>query len=633
MRQIWQKWSRKIGASVVGLGLIAASTGVWSASGAPLPRCAVSDNAFYVFRFTEGNPAKVALSSVKVLPSLAPAAPFGQTSVPTGVTPGTVAAGMNPKDGYIYAIRGVSGDTFDAPSPIYYQDFRAFQVLRYGAAGVDNLGVIDASGFQMTGTTPPHSVFDPSPNPNFNAADIDPITGNLMVGLLRTGNYLDGKTRQSRLLRIDITANPPKLLSVLTLSPDIPLDQSGDFAIDADGKYAYGIGYSAPKLPPSVSAPASIFWRADLTTGAVTTVANLPSSSVLALGMAYLAGAAPLATELNSKAGNLPYGGAALLPDGTFAFYANQTADSSFYTSPHPLSSATGKVLNIKADGTILGYLDITPGSDSADATQCLPPLPVVTLSCTPDTLVDAASKVSTCTITSDTAAPTGGLSVALTLPASNPTRYTTTCASPILIKAGEKTAQCTITAVENTVPGDGSATATLALATPAAGAPYTLGTPTSATVTVNNDDDYVANLTCTPTTLVDAPNNVSTCTLTLNGAAPSGGLTVGITPPGASTRYTTTCGTSLTVPQGQTSTTCTITATPNTTPGDGNVNAVVTIKPADGYQVGPNASATVAVNNDDGEVPVTAIPTLSQWALALLSLGLMGGAWRQRRC
>ncbi|WOP16529.1 IPTL-CTERM sorting domain-containing protein [Ottowia sp. SB7-C50] len=58
----------------------------------------------------------------------------------------------------------------------------------------------------------------------------------------------------------------------------------------------------------------------------------------------------------------------------------------------------------------------------------------------------------------------------------------------------------------------------------------------------------------------------------------------------------------------------------------------MVKINPADGYKVGPNASATVAVNNDDGEVPVTAIPTLSQWALMLLSLGLIGGAWRQRR-
>ncbi len=630
MKKTWRIWKRRLTNALLGIGVLVASSPAWSDAGEPLPRCAVADNAFYVFRFTEGNPAKVALSSVKVLPSGAPTTPFAQDPVLSGATPGTVAAGMNPKDGYIYALRGVSGDTFDAPSPIYYQDFRAFQVLRYGSAGVDNLGVIDASSFPMTGTSPPHSIFDPSPNPNFNAADIDPKTGNLIVGLLRTGNYGDDKTRQSRLLRIDITTTPPKLISVLNLSPDIPLNQSGDFAIDATGTYAYGIGYKAATLTPSVSPPSSIFWRVDLTSGVVTTVAALPSSSLAQLVAAYAGGAASLATEMNSKAGNLPFGGAALLPDGTFAFYANQTADSSFMTT-RALSSAVGKVLNIKSDGTILGFLNITPGSDSADGTQCLPPLPVVTLSCDPATLVDAASNVSTCTVTSDTAAPTGGLSVALTLPTANPTRYTTTCETPIVIKAGEKTAQCTITAVENTVPGDGSVTATLALATPAAGAAYTLGTPTSANVTVNNDDAYVANLTCAPTTLVDAPNNVSTCTLTLNGPAPTGGFTVGITPPVPSTRYTTTCGTSLTVPEGQTTTTCTITATPNTTPGDGNVQAVVKINPADAYQVGPNGTATVAVNNDDVATAAVPVPTLSQWALMLLGLGVAGLAARRR--
>ncbi len=140
------------------------------------------------------------------------------------------------------------------------------------------------------------------------------------------------------------------------------------------------------------------------------------------------------------------------------------------------------------------------------------------------------------------------------------------------------------------------------------------------------------ANLACNPATLVDSPNNQSICKLTLDGPAPAGGLTVTITPPAGSTRYETTCGTSLRVDELQTEATCTITAIANTTPGDGSVDAVVTINPADGYQVGPNASATVTINNDDVVPAVTPIPTLNQWALMLLSLGLMGGVWRQRR-
>ena len=592
----------------------------------PLPAC-TGPQGFYLAKFTGGAAASYSsIHHVELAPSLTDAMLL--TGSATG-TPGTVAMGMG-ADGALYALSSDETNTNNN------------KILRYDAAGKTQVAVV-------TGVSLPAS--------NFNAADIDLSTstatypGDLIAGFFRVDYDRTGAWR-NKLLRINTLTGAAQTIALTGAS--IPGLVSGDFVVSKDGKTVYGISYDTQNQTMTVAGqtrtlavPVSIPWQIALsgnsgvvTLGTAGTYGAMGTARVYVNGVEQSGAGLPLRLPVG-----VPYGGAAMLPNDNLAFYFNGITPTEIYRSvvgpatttivvdamdPHTMVVSPGTYMT-PASASPKTITAMTPRSDSADGASC--PLPRITLSCAPPTLVDAASKVSTCTITSDTAAPTGGLSVALTLPASNPTRYTTTCASPILIKAGEKAAQCTITAVENTVPGDGSATATLALATPAAGAPYTLGTPTSATVTVNNDDDYVANLTCTPTTLVDAPNNVSTCTLTLNGAAPSGGLTVGITPPGASTRYTTTCGTSLTVPQGQTSTTCTITATPNTTPGDGNVNAVVTIKPADGYQVGPNASATVAVNNDDGEVPVTAIPTLSQWALALLSLGLMGGAWRQRRC
>ena len=133
-------------------------------AGAPLPRCTVSENAFYLLRFAEGNPGTNALIKVGVSGSGA-GLTASQTTVWTGQTPSTVAAGMRPQDGYIYGIRAVSGDTADAPAR-WQDDFRAFQVIRYGTTGAQNLGVIDATSFAMAAGTPPHSVFDPSPNPN-----------------------------------------------------------------------------------------------------------------------------------------------------------------------------------------------------------------------------------------------------------------------------------------------------------------------------------------------------------------------------------------------------------------------------------------------------------------------------------
>jgi len=597
----------------LGIGVLAASAPAWSAAGAPLPLCPAGSLSFYQARYLKSGtdasniPPTIALDQV-TLPTAAggaatitniwtgqsaPTPPGSGTPPAASVNAGaTVAMGMNPQNGYIYAIRATQGDPDYSNVPVnsYKQYTGHIQVLKYGTTGVDNLGAIanmpDGTGgltdrwFQL--------------GPNYNAAAFNPANNELIIGNLQSGGA------RGELIRISVANDVPTYLGKIPLvdangTATQILSQSGDFAIDATGTYAYGIATAS-------GGASNTSYRIELATGIVTNLVKGVGENVVSVVWG-------------------PYGAAARLQNGQMAFVGG-------------LSTATPgvRLMDIPA-GTVSGPANYTTTNtaQSLDATECLPVLPVVTLTCDPATLVDAASNVATCTITSDTAAPTGGLSVALTLPASNP-RYTTTCESPIVIDAGQTTKQCTITAVENTVPGDGSVTATLALATPAAGAAYTLGTPTSADVTVNNDDAYVANLTCTPTTLVDAPNNVSTCTLTLNGPAPTGGLTVGITPPVDSTRYTTTCGTSLTVPQGQTTATCTITATPNTTPGDGNVQAVVKINPADGYKVGPNASATVAVNNDDGEVPVTAIPTLSQWALMLLSLGLIGGAWRQRR-
>ncbi len=136
------------------------------------------------------------------------------------------------------------------------------------------------------------------------------------------------------------------------------------------------------------------------------------------------------------------------------------------------------------------------PGALKVSGTFWGPKPPTVTVACNPAALVDSAGSSAICTVTSDQAAPAGGLPITLTPPATNP-RYTTTCTSPLTIEAGKTSAQCTITATANTVVGDGDVTATLALV---AGNGYALGTPASADVVVRDDDKPAAAPTAVPT-------------------------------------------------------------------------------------------------------------------------------------
>ncbi|WP_354446587.1 IPTL-CTERM sorting domain-containing protein [Ottowia thiooxydans] len=502
----------------------------------------------------------------------------------------TVAAGMG-KDGYIYAMRAVGTQetwtypgTWAGTDQTWRTHTRYYEMLRYGRSGVDNLGIVSGLGTYRTiandASSQVNGAVDLRLGPNFNAADIHPITGVMYLASFQTGGALN------RLYLIDVTQTPPQYLSTLNLDANIPGAQSGDFAIDAAGEYAYGVAKAAGLLGNSTS------YRIRLSDGHV--------------------------ENLASGLGIFPFGAAARLP--------NDPAKMAFYGQGTRIMSLPG--------GT-LGATQTTQSSDSADAASCLPKLKA-TLQCTPLTLVDADANVSTCTVTLDQPAPVGGIDVTLTPPPGNP-RYSTTCGTSISVPAGQATAQCTITATPNTVPGDGDVTADIALATPASTADYELGTPTSANVLIQNDDALLATVICTPADLVDAAGNASTCTISLNGPAPVGGITLNLSPPGMNPRYTTDCGSTAQIAAGASQAQCTITATPNTTPGDGDVQAPLTLLAGNGYALGSPSAALVNVRNDDQPVVppssggIEPVPTLGEWALFVLSLGIVGLAGRRR--
>lgn len=148
--------------------------------------------------------------------------------------------------------------------------------------------------------------------------------------------------------------------------------------------------------------------------------------------------------------------------------------------------------------------------------------------------------------------------------------------------------------------------------------------------------------VTCTPSQLT-SPGQVATCTIASNGPSPDGQpLQVSIAPPASNSGYTSTCTSPVSIAaDGTTPTTCTITAGSTLPPA--LVTATVTVQPGTGYTVDPlkgSADVTVTPAAAPGPGPgpdptgtTTAVPTLSEWALMLMSALLAGfAAMRLRR-
>ena len=260
---------------------------------------------------------------------------------------------------------------------------------------------------------------------------------------------------------------------------------------------------------------------------------------------------------------------------------------------------------------------------------------------------LQSESTVGTLTVSKSVTVPAdSGLAFSGSIP------FSVTCTGPEFTASGNITVTNNMgeDAVVNDVPG-GSQCEVAEGTLPDAPAGYFWGAPSyvqpvgtmtaggtqEATITnelVDTPSAIVASVTCAPTTLTDSEGQVATCTVTLSAPAPANGLPIAITPPtGNNPRYTTTCTSPLMVSAGATTASCTITAVANTVVGDGDALATLALLAGEGYTLGDPASATVTVQDDDKAAGTpTPIPTLGQWSLMLLGLGIAGLAARRRR-
>ena len=149
------------------------------------------------------------------------------------------------------------------------------------------------------------------------------------------------------------------------------------------------------------------------------------------------------------------------------------------------------------------------------------------------------------------------------------------------------------------------------------------------------------ASISCDKATLTDSPGQISTCTVSLSRPAEAD-TTIQLTTTGDATRYSG-CTGPLSIAAAATTATCVVTATANTVKGDASATVSITIAPPgnvlDYTPLTGQSNALVQIDNDDGDVVVPVaptiapVPTLSEWALILLFMGLAGfAAMRLRR-
>jgi hypothetical protein len=231
-------------------------------------------------------------------------------------------------------------------------------------------------------------------------------------------------------------------------------------------------------------------------------------------------------------------------------------------------------------------------------ATRPAPTGPTVTVAVSPGSVAEDGTPNLIYTFTRTTSV--GALNVNYTIggTATNGTDYAT-IASPVNIADGSATATVT---VNPTADATSEANETVIL-TIAAGSGYNIGSPSSATGTINNDDAALPTVSVAvspSSTDEDGAGNL-VYTFTRAGST-AGALNVNYTIGGTATNGTdyATIASPVNIADGSATATVTVNPTTDATL-ESNETVILTVTSGSGYTVGSPASATGTITNDDG--------------------------------
>ena len=279
--------------------------------------------------------------------------------------------------------------------------------------------------------------------------------------------------------------------------------------------------------------------------------------------------------------------------------------------------------------GTGTGYTVGTPSSASVTVNDDDSPAATVKAGTSPVTEGTAASF----TVELSTAAPTGGLSISLTVADVSGSDFVASGnegSKTLSFAVGDTSKTYTVATVADSVD-EASGNVTVTVGT---GTGYTVGTPSSASVTVNDDDSPAATVKAGTSPVTEG--TAATFTVELSTAAPTGGLSIALTVADVSGSDFVASGNegskTLSFAEGDTSKTYTV-ATVADSVDEASGNVTVTVGSGTGYTVGTASSASVTVNDDDapaasikaGTSPVTE-GTAASFTVELSSAAPSGG-------
>jgi hypothetical protein len=218
-------------------------------------------------------------------------------------------------------------------------------------------------------------------------------------------------------------------------------------------------------------------------------------------------------------------------------------------------------------------------------------PPPTATISASDSTANETGSDTGTFTVTlSRTSSSSTIVNYTIGGTATNETDYNSIGTS-LTIPAGSTTGTVTITPIDDNIY-EGSETVILTLAS---GTGYIVGSPSSATVTIaDNDSAPVATIVATDATASETAGDTGTFTITLSRQS-SVATYVIYTIGGTATNDYSTIGNSVTIPAGSTTGTVTITPVDDNV-SEGGESVILTLGNGTGYSVGSPSSATVTI-------------------------------------
>ena len=240
---------------------------------------------------------------------------------------------------------------------------------------------------------------------------------------------------------------------------------------------------------------------------------------------------------------------------------------------------------------------------------------PVVSISADPTTIIEGVA--ATFRVTLSSAAPADGLTISVAVTESG-SYIAETAPMTVFIAGGATTVTLTVL-TDNDDMGERSGSITVRITT---GAGYTVGTPSTALVTVFDNDTPAAGISADPTTITEG--EAATFRVTLGSAAPADGLTISVGVTESGSYIADLAPETVFIAEGATTVTLAVSTEDDTTDEPAG-SITVRITAGAGYTVGTMSTALVTVNDDDVLlVSITADPaTITEGTAATFRVAL----------